>query len=168
MLASHGTVSESIKNVISIYTQRGFKVKHALIDIEFVRLRTKILNIGIHANFATRNEHVPEIKRQHRVIKERTCACRSTLPFEVVPKLLLVEMANNCGLWINMFSAKVGIPNVSPRTLMTGIVLDYSKNFRLSFGSYVQVHEEPSPTNSPNARTVGAITFGPTGNLQGG
>ena len=51
---------------------------------------------------------------------------------------------------------------------MTGIKLDYSKNFRLLLGSYVQVHDEPSPTNSPTARTVGTITLVPTGNLQGG
>ena len=67
-----------------------------------------------------------------------------------------------------MFPAKGGIPNVSPRTLMTGIQLDYSKHFRLPLGSYVQVHDDPSPTNSRTARTVGAITLGPTGNLQGG
>ena len=67
-----------------------------------------------------------------------------------------------------MFPAKGGIPNVSPRTLMTGIKLYYSKHCRLPFGSYVQVHDKPSPTNSPTARTVGAITLGPTGNLQGG
>ena len=51
---------------------------------------------------------------------------------------------------------------------MNGIKLDYSKHCRFSFGSYVQVHDEPIPTNSPTARTVGAITLGPTGNLQGG
>ena len=124
--------------------------------------------MGIHANFATRNKHVPEIERQHRVIKERARACRSTLTFEVLPKLLLVKMVNNCALWINKFPAKGGIPNVSPRTLMTGIKLYYSKHWRLPFGSYVQVNDEPSPTNSPTAKTVGAITLGPTGNLQGG
>ena len=67
-----------------------------------------------------------------------------------------------------MFPAKGGIPNVSPRTLMTGIKLDYSKYFRLPFGSYAQVHDEPSPTNSPTTRTVVSITLVPTGNLQGG
>ena len=51
---------------------------------------------------------------------------------------------------------------------MTGIKLDYSKHCRFPFGSYVQVHDEPSPTNSTTARTVGEITLGPTGNLQGG
>ena len=112
-------LSESIKNVIAIYTQRGFKVEHALLDGEFVPLRTKLLKMVICANFATHNEHVPEIKRQHRVIKERARACRSNLPFEVLPEFLPVEMVNNCALWINMFPAKGGIPNVSPRTLMT-------------------------------------------------
>ena len=125
-------------------------------------------NMGIYANFATPNEHVPEIERQHHVIKERARACRSTLTFEVLPWLLLVEMVNNCALWINMFPAKGGISNVSPRTLMTVIKLDYSKHCRFPFGSYFQVHDEPSPTNSPTARTVGAITLGPTGNFQGG
>ena len=124
--------------------------------------------MGILANFATRNEHVPEIERQHRVIKERARACHSTLPFEVLPRLLLVEMVNNCALWINMFPAKGGIPNVSPRTLMTGIKLDYSKHCSFLSRSYVQVYDKPSPTNSPTARTVGAITLGPTGNLRGG
>ena len=67
-----------------------------------------------------------------------------------------------------MFPFKGGISNVSLRTLMTGIKSYYSKHCRLSFGSYVQVHDDPSPTNSPTARTIGAITLGPTGNLQGG
>ena len=123
-------LSECIKNVIAIYTQRGFKVQHALLDGKFVPLRTDLLNMGIHANCATQNEHVPEIERQNRVIKERARACRSTLPFEVLPQLLLVKMVNNCVPWINMFPAKGGISSVSPMTLMTRIKLDYSKHCR--------------------------------------
>ena len=89
---------ECIKNVVVIYTQRGFKINHALLDGEFVPLRTDLLNMEIVANFATRNEHVPEIERQYCVIKERARACCYTLPFEVLPRLLLVEMINNCAL----------------------------------------------------------------------
>ena len=51
---------------------------------------------------------------------------------------------------------------------MTRINLDYNKYCCLPFGYYVQVHDEPSPTNLPTARTIGAITLGPTGKLQGG
>ena len=52
-------LSECIKNVVAIYTQRGFKVKNALLGGEFIPQRTDLLNMGIYANFATRNEHVP-------------------------------------------------------------------------------------------------------------
>ena len=67
-----------------------------------------------------------------------------------------------------MFPPKGGIGSVIPRTLITGINLDYKKHCQFPFGSYVQVHEEPTPTNSPADRTIGEITLGPTGNLQGG
>ena len=38
--------------------------------------------------------------------------------------------------------------NISPRDIMTGIQFDYNKHCQLPFGSYVHVHEEPSPTNT--------------------
>ena len=44
-------------------------MEHTLLDREFVPLRTDFLNMETQANFATRKEHVPEIERQHRVIK---------------------------------------------------------------------------------------------------
>ena len=53
---------ECIKNVVAIYTPRGFKVENVLLDGEFVPLSTDLLNMGIAANFATRNEHVPRIE----------------------------------------------------------------------------------------------------------
>ena len=61
-------------------------------------LRTDLLTLGINPNFATRNEHVPEIERQHRVINERARACQHYLPFKVLPRLMLMEMVNNCVL----------------------------------------------------------------------
>ena len=132
---------QSIQNVLTIYTQRGLQVDNALLDGEFVPLCTDLLTLGINPNFATHNEDVPKIERQHRVIKERAWACRHSLPFKVLPRLMLVEMANNCALWINMFPPKGGIGSVSPRTLITGIKLDYKKHCQLPFGSYVQLHK---------------------------
>ena len=142
------------------------QVDNALLNGEFVPLCTDLLTLGINPNFATRNEHVPKIERQHRVIKERARACRHSLPFKVLPRLMLVEMVNNCALWLNMFPPKGVIGSVSPRTLITGIKLDYKKHCQLPFGSYVQVHEEPTPNNSPASRTIEASTMGHTGNLQ--
>ena len=53
---------QSIKNVLPIYTQRGLQVDNALLDGEFVPLRTDLLTLGINPNFATQNEHVPKIE----------------------------------------------------------------------------------------------------------
>lgn len=50
---------------------------------------------------------------------------------------------------------------------MTGETADY-KNCHLGFGQYCQIHEEDQPRNSMRARTQGAISLGPSGNVQGG
>jgi hypothetical protein len=51
---------------------------------------------------------------------------------------------------------------------MSGETLDYKKHLILHVGHYCQVHEEDNPRNSQIARTKGAISLGPSGNLKGG
>jgi hypothetical protein len=50
---------------------------------------------------------------------------------------------------------------------MSGEMLDYKKHMSLQLGQYCQVHEEDNPHNSQIARTKGAISLVPSGNLQG-
>jgi hypothetical protein len=59
------------------------------------------------------------------------------------------------------------LDTLSPRTIMSGETLDYKKHSSLQIGQYCQVHEEDTPHNSQNPRTKGAISLGPSGNLQG-
>ena len=77
---------QCVTNVKDVYTKRGFNVTTALMDREF--------------------EHVPEIERQHRLIKEQARACRHSLPFKMIPKIMIIEMIYNCVLWINAFPPK--------------------------------------------------------------
>ena len=66
-----------------------------------------------------------------------------------------------------MFPRKGGISKtMSPRTLLTGLTMNYNRHCRLEFGEYVQTHEEHD--NSLNPRTIGALALRPTGNVQGG
>jgi hypothetical protein len=51
---------------------------------------------------------------------------------------------------------------------MSGETLNYKKHLSLQVGQYCQVHEEDTPHNSQSPRTQGAISLGPSGNLQGG
>jgi hypothetical protein len=70
---------------------------------------------------------------------------------------------------LNFFPTKGGISeSISPKTIMSGEVLDYNKHLRLQIGQYCQAHEGDSPRNGQVARTKGAISLGPSGNLQGG
>jgi hypothetical protein len=50
---------------------------------------------GPLVNLASANEHVPEIERRIRVVKERCRSCRHGLPFKQIPKLLTIHIVMN-------------------------------------------------------------------------
>ena len=110
----------------------------ALMDGEFVPMRTALLKMGVLLNTASASEHVPEIERQHRVIKEPARACRHSLPFKMIPKIMTTEMIYNCVLWINAFPPKGGVSaDLSPRTLLMGVNFDYNCHYKLSICCHV-------------------------------
>jgi len=77
--------------------------------------------MGITLNFASRNEHVPEVERYIRTIKERVRAIASFLPFKQYPPRLIAEMVYNAVFWLNTFPHNDGIhATISPRTLIRG------------------------------------------------
>ena len=136
-------------------------------DGQFEPLRGNLAELGILLNTASNDEHVPEIERQIRTVKERTRAIYCTLPFNKMPRRLIIEMVYAANYWINMFPRKGGISKtLSPRALLTGQSWSYTTHCKLEFGDYVQTHEEHD--NSMAARTIGAIALCPTGNAQGG
>ena len=113
---------QCVTNVKALYTKIGFNVTTALMDREFVPMRTARLNTGVSLNISSASEHVPEIERHHRVMKERARACRHSLPLKIIPKLMIIEMIYNCVLWINAFHPKGGVSYfISPRTFLTGV-----------------------------------------------
>jgi hypothetical protein len=68
--------------------------------------------------------------------------------------------------WINIFSAKGELSsNVSPRTIISGLITDFNTHFRLEFGTYAQTHEAHGNNMSP--RTIDAICLGPLGSIHG-
>jgi len=64
---------------------------------------------GINLNITGRDEHVPEIERFIRTVKERTWAVVNTLPFETLPHRLIVKIVYNTMFWLNCFPHKKGI-----------------------------------------------------------
>lgn len=137
-------------------------------DNEFEPLRgdvaTKMKN---ELNVTAADEHVPEIERFIRTVKERTRCTYNGLPYKHMPPRMLVEMVYFNVFWINSFPPSDGVSaTISPRTLMTGQSIDFQKHCRLEFGEYVQAHESHDNTMDP--RTVGALALRSSGNVQGG
>ena len=139
-------------------------------DKEFAPLKPLIAAMpgGPYVNLTSANEHVPDIERRIRVVKERSCATRHGLPFQRIPQLMVTHMVLLVVKMLNYFPPKGGVStHISPKKIMSGKTLDYKKHLSLSFGQYCQVHEEETPRNNQIARTKGAISLGPSGNSQG-
>ena len=122
------TLITSIQQVVRTYQARGFKVCNILADGGFKCIRNNLADMGITQNVASRNEHVPEVERCLRAIKERVRAIVSALPFNRYPPRLIMEMVYNAVFWLNTFPNKDGVhATISPRILITGLAIDYQK-----------------------------------------
>jgi hypothetical protein len=164
-------IFKAFKEMHQYYIQHGFHVITVHTDGEFAPLKPfiKYMPGGPLVNLASANEHVPEIERILRVVKERCRETRHSLPFQQIPKLLTIHIVLNVIKLLNLFPTKGRVSEtLSPKTIMSGDTLDYKKHLILQVEQYYQVYEEDNPRNSQLARTKGAISIGPSGNLQGG
>jgi len=122
---------------------------------------------GVILNICSANEHIPEIERYIRTLKERVRSIATILPFREYPPRLIVEMVYNCVFWLNSFPHRDGEHDLlSPRAIMMGQKIHYDRHCKLEFGTYIQVHEKHN--NSMESRMSGTIALCPSGNEQGG
>ncbi len=135
----------AFKEIYQYYLQRGFRITMVHADGEFAPLKVLIESLqgGPMVNLASPNEHVPKIERWIRVVKEWSWAARHSLPFQHIPKLLMIHIVLNAVKMLNFFPTKGGISDtLIPKTIMSGETLDYKKHLSLQVGQYCQVHEE--------------------------
>jgi hypothetical protein len=156
----------TLERVFRIYATAGFVIQTALMDMEFEKLRTMMPHVALNTTAA--REHVGEVERKIRVIKERARGTFNTLPYKKLPKLMVIELLHFCIMWMNSFPMKSGISKKwSPWELVSQHKLDTKLHCIAPFGSYCEVHVDPEITNTLEPRTNWAICMGPTGNLQG-
>jgi hypothetical protein len=165
---SQSNLVKSLIKIVSLYKIRGFNPNTALMDREFECMRDKLLTHGIDLYTTAASQHVLDVERQIRVLKERARALRSTLPFKLIPGRMIIELLANVALWINAFPPSSGVSKTfSPHTIMTGTMLDFNKHCQIPFGAYAELHEDNDVTNTTTERTQPAICLGPKANFQG-
>ena len=151
---------------MKVYTSGGFVVQTMMMDMEFEKLVDLLPNVTVNTMAA--REHVGEIERKIRVIKERARGTMNTLPYPQLPRLMTIKLMHFCVMWMNAFPVKSGISEKwSPRELISRHKLDAKLHCKTPFGAYCEVHTDPDITNTMEPRTKWGICLGPTGNMQG-
>jgi hypothetical protein len=80
---------------------------------------------------------------------------------------MISEMVMLSIFWLNAFPHRLGISQtMSPRSIVTGLNVDYNRHCQIEYGKYVQTHEKHD--NSMVTRAMGALALRPAGNQQGG
>ena len=164
------TIQECFTHVLQMYQSHNINIKFILTDNEFDSLRDDLrTDFGIILNTSSANEHVPEMERQIRSIKDSMRSSRTTLPFDIVPIMMTLACCKYHVMWMNMFPSENSLSAVfGPRVFLEQHYPNYKKMCRLEFGSYCEVHNDPHPSNTMAERTTSAIALYPSNNQQGG
>jgi hypothetical protein len=89
---SNTTILAAILRVQQVYQMRGFSFNLLLADGQFTSMRGSLANNHITLNDTGCNEHVGNIKQFICTVKELTCSVYNTLPFNKIPRRVLIEM----------------------------------------------------------------------------
>ena len=75
----------------------------------------------IVAHWVPAQQHVPEIERTIRTVKDRYRCAYYSLPFQAIPKVMIKALAKRVVKFVNMFPPKGGVSEYwSPRAIVTG------------------------------------------------
>jgi hypothetical protein len=153
-----------IKPVLAMNKSRGFNISDLHADMEFESIRNNVLPSRL--NVTAGNNHVGEVERSIRTMKERARTTIHGLPFKRLPKLMIQALVFHAAKGLNQFPPKNGISDtLSPLTIMIERANPDYNDLKLEFGPYVQVTTPPANTTA--SRNTGAIVLNPTGNAQG-
>ena len=149
-----------------MYKSGGFNNPCLHANMEFECIRNNLLPSRL--NVTAVDNLVGKVEGSIWTIKERTRTTIHGLPFKRLPKLMIQALVYHAAKGLNQFPAKNGISDtLSPLTTMTGRANPDYNDLELDFGSYVQVFEDNTPSNTTSSRNTGAIVLNPTGNAQG-
>jgi hypothetical protein len=146
--------------VINLYKTRGFTVTRVEGDQEFGCIANDLLPAPL--NIADADDHVAEVKRSIRTIKEPTRCLIQGLPFKRIHKPMMRAAIENAHKVLNQFPPKSGVSDtLSPLTIMTGKPSPDYNDMRIKFGAYAQVFEDNDPTNTQRHKPQGPLPSHP-------
>ena len=155
-------VGHALKRILNGYTRRGFRIAMIYADEEFTALEGEVKvdgsddrSVAVPFDFAARDDHIPEVERFNRTIKDSVRSAYNVLPFTHVPKTVVRHLVLNAVFWWN------ALPNdnspfdlYSNHYILHGVHTDFVRHVRSPFGSYVQTHKEHDNSISDHRRSL--------------
>jgi hypothetical protein len=168
--ATKKPVCDGLVETLQFYLKHDFTITELCSDRAFVNVAEQLrLSFGFNTNFASAQEHVPEIERTNRLFKERIRAGFMLCPFHAIPRLMVIALVQEMARKTNFFPARAGLSkHYSPRAILTAKKLDYNAECAIPQFSYVLAPEENDPSNTPKPRMLDCIYLRPLTNHQGG
>ena len=128
------------KKELMKYESRGLKIQTVHIDNEFNNDEFEMGLNGCYVEPYATEEHVGYIEQEIKVLKERARCILSTLPFNSVPKIIVLSLVQHVVHMLNSFPTGNGLSkHVAPATIVEGRgKLDFKNKFA-PFGQYAEV-----------------------------
>ena len=80
----------------------------------------------LQINTTAAREHVGEIERNIRIVKERVRCITEEFPFQTIPTMVFIYVIYTEALWLNAVPIRSGITGgFSPRELITGLTINF-------------------------------------------
>ena len=125
------TLLKSLRSIKSVYTKYIY-ITTLYMDNEFEVLCNALQDDGITLNTTAADEHVPQIERQIKVVKERFRITWNLFPYKKLPNRMISCMVGNAVFWLNAPPVNSGMScTISTRTLMTGTTIDFKKHCKI-------------------------------------
>jgi hypothetical protein len=160
---------EALHLTYKMYFLRGFCIVVLSGDHEFAVLSDLAANLPTapKLNWAAASLHCGLIEQNIHFIKEKIHSLCHSLPFKMVPGIMVVRMVLHIVKFVNGFLRQEGVKHYSTGAIMTGCNL-HGNNIVLGFEVYCQIAKNVEPQNSLTPRMRAAILLGNSRNLTGG
>jgi hypothetical protein len=108
--------------VLRLYNSAGFHIKTIHCDREFRAMMEKVKDdLGVRMNFTNALDHVPEVERYNRTIKERVRAAYHQLPYNAIPRQMIRYLVTTQASQLNFSPRKEEFHRITAQ----GQYLDY-------------------------------------------
>ena len=155
----HEDIYSGLDEILRHYNKGGYTITKIHADGEFESLLLRIKDdLDIDVNIANPDEHVGDVERLNRTIKEKFRTRYYRLPFKAIPKVMINTLACVTTHAMNLFPVKGGVSSYfSPHVILGKKQLYYVKDFKYEFGEYVEASQVNTPSNTNLPQTVSTI-----------